>query len=1241
MDRRPAFHSRRAWLPVLVTLTLLAGLCGWVGWHWQALEKRSASEDERRFVFAVNDIEHTLKERMRAYEMVLRGLSGFVAGSGEVTPEDWTRATDQLQLQDLYPGIQAVSLARYATPETLTQLVADIRRNGRPGFRMYPEGARDEYLVVDFIHPTDWRNRRVVGYDMLSEPGRREAIESAREKGVPVMTGPLRLKQETEQHVQVGVLLYLPVYRPNAPTTTRDERRAAFAGTLHGAFRLNDLLEGILGSRSSLFQLQLYDAAEPDAALLTERQPISETAQFKRTRNLYMYGRSWQLVVASTPEYETILRGNRQSFSLLGALTAALLFSLMVGSYLYLRERTLRESRALSLKLQERESRFRQLIEKLPVATLLCNDRGRIELANQSAASLLGTSIEGLLDERVSRYVPGVLIDESRAGPMAANQEEFQAQRDDGSLVPVAVSLTQLSREDGLHHVINLVDLQARKSAEERFRNVVEASPNALALVDEHGIITMVNRQTEAMFGYDRQQLLGQPVEMLLPEVLRETHRELLQGYMRNAEPRRMGSNRELFGRHADGRPLPLEVGLSPMRAGDKLMVQAVIIDISHRKAAERRLRDQADELALANRYKSEFLANMSHELRTPLNSILILSDQMRQNTAGNLTEKQVRHADIMHRAGNDLLQLINDVLDLAKIEAGRMQLDIEPLDLEDLLGEVEASLRPMAEQKGLALNVRIEPGVCTAIRSDRVRLEQILRNLLSNALKFTERGSVDIIVDRVVADEDEAPDSETLRIRVCDTGIGIPAEHHERIFQAFQQIDGSISRHYGGTGLGLAITRQLVEVLDGRVTLTSAPGEGSCFAVQIPVTLARPAEPRGEPRGESRPVTRMSQRPWVLIVDSDVEFAAQVAEAAGNHGFDSLVCHSAEEAQQALKNDRFAAVVLDVLLPDHSGWQVLASTRGEERHHDVSVIVISSVPQPHDWHDDDSRYLVKPVPRAELERLFIELARQKHNPLRLLLLETDRSLRQPLRDHLERLGYSVTVARNSDEARLAYAEQSYSAMIIDHAFNGESGLDLLAALDRLRPLGGARVVLGVDHPLDGEELRRLERYAGVTLSKERAVEQIGPLLRPQEYSNPVSRGAVEQPLLGQRVLLVDDDVRTIYTLTAQLDELGLQVVPATDAEEALDYFDEEPIDLVLLDMSAAKLDGRTLIHRLRNEHGCQVPIIALTARAMKEDKERCVEAGADDHLPKPVAQSELAERLEHWLGVAMKRSAD
>jgi CheY-like chemotaxis protein/two-component sensor histidine kinase len=599
----------------------------------------------------------------------------------------------------------------------------------------------------------------------------------------------------------------------------------------------------------------------------------------------------------------------------------------------------------------------------------------------------------------------------------------------------------------------------------------------------------------------------------------------------------------------------------------------------------------------------------------------------MRQNAGSNLTDKQVRHADIIHRAGHDLLQLINDVLDLAKIEAGHMQIKPEPIVLAELLAEVVTGVEPMAEQNGLALSSRIDPDVPESIVSDRARLQQILRNLLTNALKFTEQGSVDIHVTRKPAEQPAGED--TLRICVTDTGIGIAEDQHERIFQAFQQIDGSISRQYGGTGLGLAIARQLAEVLGGGIHLRSAPGQGSSFTVEVPLKLAATTEVR-----TLRPSQRRGEGGGLLIVEDDADFASVVAEVGQSHGFPSVVCGTGQEGLEALEHNRFAAVILDILLPDISGWQVHRMLRSDSRHRDTPVYIISCVPQPQGWADDNSRYLLKPVAQSELERLFIELARQEGNSTRLLLVETDPERRRQLREHFEGLGYRVTECQRSEDARLAYAEHTFTVLIIDFDLPGEDGLDLLEALDRLRSLKNVKVVLNSRAPLSEKNLQRLRRYSSVALSKTEGLEHMEDALKPPAVeSAALSSDEMEHPLLGQRVLLVDSDVRAIYAISAMLDEQGLQVVPATSSTEALERFDEDAFDLALVDMALPNNDGPTLIRQLRNDYGCQVPIVALAASSDVQDQS--VAAGADDFLFKPVESAQLVELLRRCLGRA------
>ncbi|WP_394234450.1 response regulator [Pseudomonas anguilliseptica] len=1241
MDDRPASTSRKPWLPLWVTLALSLGLGALIVWQWQVFEQREREQSQQRFELEAQDIGQRVKSRMRAYEMVLRGVSGLMTGSDHVSLTEWDRAIDQLQLQDRYPGILGLAWSRYLRAEQLDAFLATQQSQGRADYRAFPTGAREHYLLIDYISPLDWRNRRVLGFDLLSEDVRRAAVEQAINTGQAILSAPVTLRQETEANVQGGVLLFLPVYLPGMPQSTAEERRAALLGVVHGAFRSHELMEGILGAQSQRFDVVIKDQQALQTPLLSaETQGVSPQPRFQHELELPLYGRNWVLQVTSTPAYEAAF-SSRSGISLWIGLVAATLLALLVGGYLYLREREMHANHLATDKLREREERFRLLVEQLPVATLLCNAQGRIEMANRSAADLLDSTPESLVGERVKRFLPSV----EQLSALAIDHDtsersnEYLARRDLGEEIPVALSLSVLGDTGGVNYLINLIDLRARKGAEERFRLVVEASPNAIVLVDNKGCIAMVNRQTEQLFGYGREVLLAQPVEILLPTALRGSHVPMRQDYQKSPEPRRMGNNRELFGQHRDGRQIPLEVGLSPIRGGEDALVQAVIIDISERKAAEQRLRDQAEQLILANRYKSEFLANMSHELRTPLNSILILSDQLRLNSAGNLTEKQAKHADIVHRAGSDLLQLINDVLDLAKVESGRMQLKLEPLNMQDVLVELDASLRPMAEIKGLRLHTQLEAGVPRVIHTDRIRLQQILRNLLSNALKFTEHGEVSLTVSCASGEPEEG--HELLNFSVRDSGIGIPAEQHEQIFQAFQQIDGSTSRRFGGTGLGLAITRQLVLAMDGEISLQSALGEGSCFTVQLPVRVVAQAQVQEHAEPAADAPQRSGEGPAVLIVEDDVNFAAVLAEEAHAHGFACVHCRSGGQALNLLQSERFSAVILDILLPDISGWQLFRRLRSQASYRSTPVHIISCVPQPADWNDDGTRYLVKPIQREDLEQVFVDLQQLDQSPAqRLLLVEDVEVEREHYREHLQQLGFDVQACARADEAQQAYAGGMFNALVIDLDLPDQDGFELLETLNRQRPLNGTRVVINTGVDVTRQTLQRLRRYSAVVVHKhgenmQELSEAVQGFLGSVRDPARAGTSRINNPLEGRRVLLVDDDVRNVYALTALLDEVGLIISPAKDGQEAINCYEREPFDLILMDMAMPTMDGYTATRLLKTEHGCSIPIIALTAHAMKGDREKCITAGADDYLAKPVSREALLELLVRWLATA------
>ncbi len=655
-------------------------------------------------------------------------------------------------------------------------------------------------------------------------------------------------------------------------------------------------------------------------------------------------------------------------------------------------------------------------------------------------------------------------------------------------------------------------DSGPRKLSEDRFRLVVEASPNAIIVTNARGQIELVNKEAEKLFRYPREELLGQQVEMLIPQRFRPNHPTLREHFMKQPSTRAMGAGRDLYAHTKDGEEIPIEIGLNPIHTEDGTLVLSSIIDISERKAAEERFREQTQQIAAASRYKSEFLANMSHELRTPLNSILILSEQLKANPLGNLTQKQVTHADIIHRSGSDLLALINDILDLSKIEAGRMTVMMESISLREFCLSVERSFRPMAEAKRLQFDVTLDDSAPASFCSDHQRIFQIVRNLFSNALKFTSEGRIAI---RVFGQG--TGDAAMAGIAVTDAGIGIPEDKHDVIFDAFRQVDGSTSRRFGGTGLGLSISRSLAQLLGGEIRLESRPGEGSSFTLWLPVGAAvdtdgLPSRPDHAPAGAQ-----------VLVVEDNPVEACHYAALIRELGYQVTVAGNAGAAIDCCRQGRFSCIVVDMLLPDRSGIDLIASLRDEELLGSANLILNTA----------------RSLSEADLQRL---------RQWRVLVLSKSAD----------------------DEHRLLEAV-------------------------RLQLTAPAPATAAAELPA-------------------------GPEPETPHFS-------------GKRLLLVDDDVRNIYAMSSLLENLGFEIEVAMNGQQALDVVDQgPPLDLILMDMMMPVLDGFQATRELKQKRQVVPPVIAVTAHAMRGDREKCLAAGADDYLPKPVARDDLVRMLHKWL---------
>ncbi len=687
-------------------------------------------------------------------------------------------------------------------------------------------------------------------------------------------------------------------------------------------------------------------------------------------------------------------------------------------------------------------------------------------------------------------------------------------------------------------------------------------------------------------------------------------------------------------------------------------------------------LEEKATQLALTSKYKSEFLANMSHELRTPLNSLLILAHQLSDNPEGNLTEKQVKFARTIHGSGTDLMGLINDILDLSKIESGTVTIEIDEVLFSDLREFVDRTFRHVADDKGLVFEIELDEHLPFLLTTDSKRLRQVIKNLLSNAFKFTQKGRVSLAIRRVASgwSHDHASlnaASGVVAISVTDTGIGIPAEKQRLIFEAFQQADGSTARKYGGTGLGLSISREIAHLLGGELTLRSRSGEGSIFTLYIPdehPSLASrsrflPGKSGADDGTWSRslPAPRLAiettddsvavdaGHPLILIVENETRFAQILIELAHEAGLKGVVATRGDAAFALARQLKPAAVTLDLRLPDMSGDQVLEKLKTDAETRDIPVHVISGVTEGYEHVIDlgAASYWLKPVDASALKQLLsqIEFAgRRRRVVVGSTIAEDIADLGPLVEEHDGRLD----VVASGAEVLASASEELTDCIIIPPELSDMPAEELIDRLSATPNAQRTLIFIAADADTPDERLSALKQSAlrprvQITDDHARLCDEVGRLLRPPVFVSTAAHDAKlkkAEPaelaqLAGKRVLVVDDDVRNIFALTSLLERYEIEVLFADNGRDAITMLQEtESIEIVLMDIMMPDMDGFQAIHEIRSlEQFARLPIIALTARAMKGDREKCIEAGASDYVPKPVAPDQLLSVLCAWAG--------
>jgi signal transduction histidine kinase/DNA-binding response OmpR family regulator len=697
-------------------------------------------------------------------------------------------------------------------------------------------------------------------------------------------------------------------------------------------------------------------------------------------------------------------------------------------------------------------------------------------------------------------------------------------------------------------------------------------------------------------------------------------------------------------------------------------------------------LEDKAKQLALNSKYKSEFLANMSHELRTPLNSMLILSKMLADNAQQNLNEKQVEFAETIHSSGADLLALINEILDLSKIESGTMGVEIGEVSFADLRGDIERTFSEFANDQGLQLIIDLNERLPQNLQTDEKRLRQVLKNLLSNAFKFTQQGHVKVDID--VADSGWSFDNNSLNrassviaFRVSDTGIGISEDKQQLIFEAFQQEDGTTSRKYGGTGLGLSISREIARLLGGEITLESRPGQGSTFTFYLPesyepvslnpqgersnglledvlrpqpsiISRARTAEEEAPPRVQIIVSDDRSQiQPGdkvILIIEDDATFARILMDVAHEVGFKCLVSQHGEDALMTARKLRPDAITLDLTLPGMHGYAVLDRLKHDASTRHIPVQIVSVI--------EDMRrilrlgafgYQTKPVKREKLVEDLKHLKVFAERPVkRLLLVEDDVNLRSSMTELLDGKDVSISAVGTGKEALDAVRSKRFDCAIVDLMLPDVDWSDLIGKIKELSGPPEIPVIVHTGKDLSKRETSRIRKLAEKIILKdadsiERLIDETALFLHrdladlTDSQKNMVKHVNVTDPRLeGKKVLIVDDDIRNIFALTSALERQHMEVVYAENGRDGIDILQNTPgIDGVLMDIMMPGMDGFEAMQAIRKIGKFKsVPIIAVTAKAMKGDRQKCIEAGASDYITKPVENEQLMSLLRIWL---------
>lgn len=661
-------------------------------------------------------------------------------------------------------------------------------------------------------------------------------------------------------------------------------------------------------------------------------------------------------------------------------------------------------------------------------------------------------------------------------------------------------------------------------------------------------------------------------------------------------------------------------------------------------RETQRLLEEKAENLEKANKYKSEFLANMSHELRTPLNSIIILSKIMFDNKQGTLTEKEVQYSDTILSAANDLLDLINEILDLAKVEAGMMEVNLENVNLRYFADDMKMAFKEIAANKDLSFTVEVEKGLPEQVQTDPQKLKQIIKNLLSNALKFTHEGFVSFRISK-------SDTNGFIACSITDSGIGIPLDKQQLIFKEFSQADGNTNRKYGGTGLGLSISEKFSKLLGGEIKLVSNENEGSTFTLLLPMKKEKELDiPKATIQVKQKESsTEVKKDKLLLIIDDDPNFVRVVKDMAQDRGFKCLTSLEGEKGLDLAKNFLPDAIILDIKLPGIDGWEVMKQLSENKKTSHIPVHFVSSLDKPQNALEMGALgYTTKPITAQKFEKLFNSLMgdiQDNGSEDKQLLIIHDEWKGNHLLEQIEKEGIPFSIATNFMQAEKILDNKNVGSVVIDFSFKNEETLDFLSKLKKNEDNSSIPVILYSDELINENEEEMAKKYVDSIIiesdrSEMRLMNEITLFLHHvEDHSFKASQADEKYSTKGQllknkKILIVDDDMRNVFALSSVLESHDMQIVIGKNGKDAIKRLNEQSdIDLILMDIMMPEMDGYEAMTEVRKiPKYNNIPIIALTAKAMKGDKQKCLEAGANDYMSKPVDTDKLLSLIKVWL---------